>query len=386
MAKVVIVSNELPPYRIPLFERLASVPDIGFQAIFCTMREPNRNWEIPPLRFDHVFLKENIVEKNGRYIHNNVQVISALKRFGPDAVITCGFNPTHLYAFVYAMAKGLPHICMTDGTLQSEKGLSRLHRIVRRLVYARTRAFIYASDGGHKLYESYGVDPERCFKSCLCVDNASFASPLGAQAEKRFDFVFCGRIAPVKNPMFALRVAIETAQKLNRKTSILFIGTGEEKDSVSAEAARNADDVNVAFQGFRLHAELPALYQSGRLFLLPTLWDPWGVVVNEACAAGLPAIVSPHCGAAHELVRDGENGFVCDIDAGLWAQRAALLLSNPDLYADFSRRSLSMVGDYNYDRAASGIVRACRMSLRSGRSGVSSSASPAPRQPRGEAE
>lgn len=362
MLKAAIVSNELPPYRVPMFERLAEVQDISFQNIFCTKREPNRHWELPPLKFDHLFLKDNFIERNGRYIHNNPDVVRALKRFAPDVVITCGFNPTHLYAFAYAVFSGLPHVAMTDGSLQSEQGLSNVHRRIRRIVYGRTKAYIYASDGGLSLYESYGIEPRRCFKSCLCVDNTAFSNEERPQ-EKKFDFIFCGRIDKVKNPFFALRVAIESARRLHRQTSILFVGTGTEEERLKAEAANNPDLVSVSFQGFTLHSNLPSLYHSARLFLFPTQWDPWGVVVNEACAAGVPPIVSPYCGAAGELVHDGECGFVCGFNENLWADKAALLLTQAAVYKEFSRRAVARVRDYSYDNAATGIASACRLAL-----------------------
>lgn len=335
------------------------------RVIFCARREPNRQWDLPPLDFDHTFLRERIARVKGRYIHNNPDVISALKRFAPEVVVTDGFNPTQLYAFGYAFVKRVPHVSLTDGTYLSEQTLSRVHRMVRRYVYARSGAFISASMGGQRLYESYGISPGRCFKSCLCVDNDRFAPPPGS-AEKHYDFVFSGRMEPVKNPLFALEVALETARRLERKVSILFLGAGSEEERVRIAASGVSNLVRMHFHGFAMQKELPVLYQSSRLFLFPTLWDPWGVVANEACAAGLPVIVSPHAGVAGELVLDGENGFVCELDVKLWAERAASLLTQQDLWESSSRRSLALVREYTFDNAAAGLVDACRFALSAG--------------------
>jgi glycosyltransferase involved in cell wall biosynthesis len=161
-----------------------------------------------------------------------------------------------------------------------------------------------------------------------------------------------------------LGVAAETAKRLGRRTSILFVGAGTLENSIRAAAALHEPLVDTVIHGFAAQRELPDLYRSARIFLFPTVWDPWGVVANEACAAGLPVIVSPEAGVAGELVRDGENGFVCSLDPELWAQRATMLLARPALHEDFSRRSLRLVGDYSYDNAAAGLVEACRFSLR----------------------
>ncbi|RJG06091.1 glycosyltransferase [Noviherbaspirillum cavernae] len=338
------------------------MPDVILHAIFCAEREPNRLWDLPSLGFNHTFLREHFISVRGRYIHYNLDVISSLKKFAPDVVVTAGFNPTHLYAFGYAQMRGWGHVPMTDGTDASELSLSKVHRSVRRFVYARSGAFVSASEGGQRLYRSYGIPEDHCFKSCLCIDNDAF-SPRLQKKEKPFDFLFCGRIESVKNPLFALQVAAEVAKRLGRKTSMLFVGSGSEEDRVKQAAAELSSLVSVEFKGFAAQRELPSLYGAARIFLFPTQWDPWGVVVNEACASGLPVISSPHAGVTGELVRDCENGFICDLDVNVWADRAVILLTQEHVWNDFSRRSLALVGGYTYDSAARGLVEACRYSV-----------------------
>lgn len=363
MLKIVVVTNEPPPYRVPIFNRIARVPGIEFQVIFCCRREPNRLWNLPPMDFDHVFLRERITTVNGRYIHNNPDVIGKLQKFSPNVVVTDGFNPTYLYAFAYAYFKGILHIPMTDGTYSSEQALSRIHKSVRRFIYKRSAAFLSASHGGQTLYESYGVPSELCYRSHLCIDNEAFTPRADQIIEKQYDFIFCGRMEPGKSPLFALNVALDVARKLQRQIRILFVGSGSQEENVQRAAAFQPDLVDAHFHGFAKQQELPALYQSARIFLFPTVADVWGVVANEACAAGLPVIVTPHAGVAGELVLDGENGYVCDIDVNLWSDRAIALLTQADMYRRFSDRSLSLVAQYSFDNAASGLLDACRRAI-----------------------
>ncbi|HYD97608.1 MAG TPA: glycosyltransferase family 4 protein [Noviherbaspirillum sp.] len=373
MTRLAIVTNEPPPYRIPVFNRVGRMPGITLQVIFCTRREPNRHWDLPPFEFDHCFLRERVSTVKGRYIHNNPDVVLALRRFAPDVIVNDGLNPTQLYAFGYAWMRGIPHVPLTDGTLQSESRLTRAHRMVRRIVYSRSAAFLSASMGGQHLFESYGVAPERCFKSYLCIDNEAYQRTPDSDSP-RFDFIFCSRIVPEKGPMFALEVARATARRLNRKVRILFAGSGDDEARVREAAARMADTVDAHFHGFAMQKELPGLYRSARIFLFPTHADVWGVVTNEACAAGLPVIVSPHAGVAGELVINGENGFVCTLEADLWAEHAAALLSRQEMWENFSRRSVAIVKKYTFDNAAQGVVDACRCALASGEHGKISEA------------
>ncbi|MDQ9169712.1 glycosyltransferase family 4 protein [Oxalobacteraceae bacterium R-40] len=358
MIKVALIANEPPPYRIPIFNRLAALSNFSLQVLFCCRREPNRHWNYPAFEFDHVFLREHISEVNGRYIHNNPDVFGRLREFSPDVVVTNGFNPTHLYAFSYAAVRKTGYVVMTDGTAKSERRLSIVHRMIRRLVYARADAYVYASLGGKELYADYNIAADRCFQSHLCVNNDTFKATIG-QVPKRFDFIVSGRIDPIKNPFFALAVAKEVAGRLNRKVRILFVGAGGLSDDLKRAAHLEADLVEAHFHGFAKQEELPSLYQSAWILLFPSLWDPWGVVANEACASGVPVIVSPHAGAAGELIIDKLNGFICELDVNLWAEHAVSLLTKPPLWQDFSQRSLSAAEAYNFDTAASGLADAC---------------------------
>jgi len=361
MPKIVIIASKVTPYRVPVFQKMSRMRDIDLHVLFCSEREPNRLWELPALDFSHAFLRERYYSIAGRYIHVNPDVISHLKKFSPDVVVTTGFQPTQLCAFGYARLKGWSHVPMTDGTADSERGLSAAHRFIRRFVYARSNAFVSASGGGERLYANYGISPEHRFRSCLCIDNEAFTPPAQAE-EKRFDFLFSGRIEEVKNPLFALDIAKETAKRLGRKTSILFVGSGSEEASVREAAAQASDLVTTSFNGFAAQHELPALYRSCRMFLFPTRWDPWGVVLNEACAAGLPILCSPHSGAAGELIRHQENGFISDLDIEQWTAHATALLADPVLMQRFAHRSLALAAEYTYDQAAEGLAEACRHS------------------------
>ena len=356
--KVALVTNIPAPYRVPVYELLAGIEGIELCALFCSGREPDRAWNLGAFRFPHVVLQGRVWQWRGRYIHANLDVWNALHRFGPDMVITTGFNPTHLLAFAYARLRRLPHIAMTDGTAQSEARLGPVHRWVRRGVYPRTAAFVGASEGSFALYRGYGLAPNAMFKSHLCARNESFrATPLD---QREFDFIFCGRFVAGKLPLFALQVAAATSALIGRRVRMLFVGSGELDALVRSDASRVESSVQATFAGFARQEELPALYGRARVLLFPTSGDTWGVVANEACAAGLPVIVSPEAGVAGELVRNGENGHVLPLSVAPWAAAAASLLLDTQQWQGMSARSLELVRAYTYRNAAAGLLAAVR--------------------------
>jgi glycosyltransferase involved in cell wall biosynthesis len=368
MPKLALVVNEPPPYRIPIFNRLAAFDHIDLKVFFFCHHEPNRFWNCPEMKFDHEFLRENIYTVNGRYIHNNPDVVLALNRFDPDVVIGNGFNPTHLYAMLWTMLRRRTYVPMTDGTQQSEISLSKIHRWIRQFTYSRGLAFIAASQGGMALYQSYGVRRDRCYQSSLCTDNARFqAAP--AIEPKRWDFIFCGRLEPAKSPDFSLDVAVRCSQRLGRRVSILLVGSGSMESELKQKAQQLNRHIDVHFAGFAKQEELPGLYQSAKIFLFPTKADVWGVVANEACAAGLPVLITPYAGAAGELIIDGKNGFIRELDADAWSDCAIRLLQNEKRREAFGKHSQLLVKPYDFDAAARGILEATMAAYGSQRDG-----------------
>jgi glycosyltransferase involved in cell wall biosynthesis len=143
-----------------------------------------------------------------------------------------------------------------------------------------------------------------------------------AGRERDIDLLFSGRLVAVKNAGFALQMAQGVAQQLARPVRLALLGSGPLEAELRAQAATLAPQVDVLFAGHVAQSEIPAWFQRARLFVFPTRWDPWGVVANEACLAGVPVLVSPFAGVAGELVRDGINGRVLPLELPAWVQTA----------------------------------------------------------------
>lgn len=362
--KVAIVTNIPAPYRIPIYNLLARDPSIDLTVFFCAEREPDRQWKLPEFEFRSIMLRQRILSYRSRYIHTNPDIWRQLRALAPDVIVTTGFNPTHLLAYLYTrLHRGCVHIAMTDGTLASEASLGRAHRIVRRWVFGGTRAFIGAAEGSLALYRSYGVAEGLLFRSCLCIDNRAFDRSLGMP--KQYDLIFCGRMVTVKNPLFALDVARSVAQRLGRRVSICYVGSGDLEGAIR-DAAAAQTEVDVALLGHANQQQLPERYGASRVLVFPTSWDPWGVIANEAGAAGLPVVTTPAAGSAGELVQYGRNGYVLPLDLTQWTDALVALLSDDALYAAMSREARVLVEPFNFENAARGIRDAVRRALPSG--------------------
>jgi glycosyltransferase involved in cell wall biosynthesis len=356
LRRVALVTNIPAPYRLPVYEIVAAHQGIDLCVFYCSGREPDREWDLQSTKFKQVFLEEKFITYRNKFIHCNPDVWAALRSYRPTVIVTTGFGPTFLLAFLYAKLNGLKHIPMTDGTDVTEATLSMWHRLVRRVVYRGSSAFIGASQGSFRLYASYGLDRRKTFQSHLCSNNDRYF--LTEPETKRFDFVFSARFVAAKNPLFAMDVAMHVAKRLGRRTRLLLLGSGEEMAAMRAKADEIQACVEVEFAGFVKQAQLPAFYASARILLFPTQLDTWGVVANEACAAGVPVLVTPMAGVAHELVIHGENGYVLPLDLAAWTEACMQLLTDASLYDRFSAASRLRVKDYTYQHAAEGICAA----------------------------
>ena len=111
--------------------------------------------------------------------------------------------------------------------------------------------------------------------------------------------------------------------------------------------------------GFRNQSELPALYDLCDVFALPSRFEPWGLVVNEAMNAGRPVIVSDRVGAAADLVEDGVNGFVYPSgDLGALASRLYEIFESPALRARMGERCLERITSWDFEADRRGLVEA----------------------------
>jgi hypothetical protein len=170
MNRTVLITNIPAPYREKIHEQIFQHTNGNYHVIYCAKTEANREWKFRLGKYDKTILSRT----NKNSIHNNFSVVSHLRRLDPQVVILMGFFPTMLYSFLWCLFKRRKVIVFTDGTINSESHLTIIHRLVRKVVFLKTEAFIGPSLGAAALYRSYGVDSARFFRTYLAVDNKRF--------------------------------------------------------------------------------------------------------------------------------------------------------------------------------------------------------------------
>jgi len=348
--KIAIVTNIPTPYRNPVYSIVDKQDSIESLVFFCSRSEPNRKWQNLNIQFNHKFLSN----KTDRFIHYNWNIYKELSKFKPDVIITSGFNPTMLLAWLWSLLNGKRHIPFLDSNLESESKLGYLHKLTRKIVFRTSSAFIGASNKTLDLYRSYNVKETALFKSCLTIDNKMFEKK--QDIKRKFDLLFCGQFIEGKNPIFFCKLAIRLKEKIPN-INLLLIGDGPLKEKCISELKNN--DVSFTDAGFVQHTSLPKLYQTSKILIFPTSKDAWGLVANEALASGVPVLVSKVAGVAEELVIDNYNGYVfTELNLEKWHKKALCVLTDNELREQFSNNAKESVQAYSFKAAAEGILKA----------------------------
>ncbi len=232
----------------------------------------------------------------------------------------------------------------------------------------------------HREYLSVlGLDKTSISLGYDVVDNAYFA--LGAEAarrdaaSKRVEFALperfmlaSARFVPEKN-LDGLLASYAKFRQLRpaSNTGLVFLGDGERRPQLE-DLIRCLNLNNfVKIAGFRQYQDLPTFFGLADALIHVSRVEPWGLVVNEAMAAGLPVVVSRECGCASTLVEDNKNGFVVPFDdCDSIADRIAALDDSPIRRAAMGVRSLEIISRWSPERFAAGAMDAVTFAIEHG--------------------
>jgi glycosyltransferase involved in cell wall biosynthesis len=191
------------------------------------------------------------------------------------------------------------------------------------------RKFKGALVGGdaHAAYAAeLGLPRDRIFKGYDAVDNAHFAREAQYAREHEAEvraafpkmparpfFMAAFRLMARKNALALLDAYVQYRQQCPHDPwDLVICGNGEQRDALVQVIQSHGLSDHVHLVGFLTYHEVGKWYGLAKAFIHPALKEQWGLVVNEACAAGLPVLCSRTVGAAAELVQDGRNGYLFD--------------------------------------------------------------------------
>lgn len=245
----------------------------------------------------------------------------ALDELQPDAIAINGYGIADGRAcLLWCQRNQRPAILMSE-SWSGDAPRSAWREWLKSWIIRQFDAALVGGSRQAEYIESLGIPRGRIFTGYDVIDNDYFAAGARAARENADPlraklglpdnyFLSCGRFVPEKNLGRLLEAYAEYHRELGADAyDLVLCGDGPERPSLEVLARKWGLHDQVRFVGFVQYADMPALYGLARALVHVSLVEPWGLVVNEAMAAGLPVLVSECCGCASDLVREGVNGF-----------------------------------------------------------------------------
>jgi glycosyltransferase involved in cell wall biosynthesis len=146
--------------------------------------------------------------------------------------------------------------------------------------------------------------------------------------------------------------------KTEPRPYLLFVGDGETREALERRASRLGWS-SIKFLGFQNQTELPRYYDLCDVFVLPSVREPWGLVVNEVMNAGRAVIVSDQVGCGQDLVEDGANGYVFEAQNVEDLHRVLrTVTADPERSRTMGQKSLEIIDKWSFEEDVVGLRKA----------------------------
>lgn len=378
--KLVILTEIIAPYRIPVFNALARRPEIDLQVIFLSENDPTRRqWRVykDEISFTYEVLP-SWRQRLGQYnVLINRGVHSALNRAQPDIVLCGGYNYLASWAVAHwARIHRVPLLLWSESTAFDLRRRYQVVEFMKMRFLKMCSGFVVPGASSLNYLKALGIEEQLIFTAPNAVDTSLFSNL--AEGVRRDEslarsrhglppryFLYVGRMVRAKGVFDLLDAYSQLEPDLRSKVGLVFVGDGTERRRL-IERASKITHGTIQFPGFVHRDQLPEIYALADGLILPTYSDVWGLVANEAMACNLPVIVTSVAGCALDLVENEWNGFVVPP-----RDPSRLAASMENLAADSGRRqemgcrSRQRIDGYSPAAWAEGMVDAVQ-SVRAG--------------------
>ena len=372
---MVLITELIAPYRIPVFNALARREEIELHVIFLSRTDSSqRQWRVyeDEIQFSYEVLrcwrrrvgKFNVLLNRG--------LAESLRRFAPDVIVCGGYNYVSSWqALRWAKRHSVPFVLWSESTGNDSRNKHAPMEFLKAKFVGSCDGFVVPGQSARDYLLSLGVKSEEISIAPNAVDTALFASAGAAVRQNETQlraqlalperyFLFVGRLVTGKGVLDLLDAYARLSPTLREQVGLVFAGEG----SMRAELESRARDIHpgrVHFAGFVHRDELAAYYALAECFVFPTRTDTWGLVVNEAMACGLPIICTRVAGCAADLVQ--ENGQLVSVANIAELSRAMEeIATQSEVRLRMGEDSRQRIAGYSPERCAAGLSLAATVS------------------------
>lgn len=353
---------EIPtPYRSPLLERIRNQSDIDLSVLYCASIDPIRHWgESEFLAGGEILPGTSAGGSSGGINWKfNPKVWKRLSQISPDVVALGGYaHPTMQIAMSWAKVHRRPYVILSETHDLQPRPMWR--KIVKAPVAGTwirgAKAFLPTGTPQMDYLERRGGSRDAMFPFPNAPDMEAIATecknlfPTRQEVRSRLGlsgstFLYLGRLVRAKGVDVLIR-AFSAARSQVDDASLLIAGDGPLRTELEREASQTK---GVRFTGAYDPSTLTELLVAADVFVLPSVYEPWGVVVMEALAAGLPVIVSDRVGSSRDLVIQEETGWIFPAGDATELATRMLLATDDDKRKRMGEAGRSLVSRWGYD-------------------------------------
>lgn len=367
--RLVLLTEIIAPYRIPVFNALAKCDGIDLHVIFLAENDPSlRQWQIykNEIQFPYRVLRSWRKRIGTHNVLVNSGLGSALEDAKPEVIVCGGYNYlASWYGLFWARHKRIPFLAWVESTANDRRSRNPAVEFLKRRFLRSCSGVVVPGKSSFEYIRCNSVSEDKITTAPNAVDTELFACRAAAARKEaiarrralglplRF-FLYVGRLVAEKGVFELLRAYGTLSAESNTQVGLVIVGDGPAR----AELMRRAPG-GVLFKGFVQRDDLSSYYGLAEVFVFPTHTDTWGLVVNEAMACALPIIASKAAGCVADLVENGWNGRVVppqNVEELALAMTA--LAQDEQLRVTMGQHSSERIKAYSPQACAAGIARA----------------------------
>jgi len=373
--RLVLITEIIAPYRIPVLNALAQIGDIDLEVIFLSETDPSlRQWNIykDEIRFRYQVLPSFRCRIGKSNVLLNRGLAGALAKTNPNVVLCGGYNYVAAWqALLWAQNQRVPFLLWLESTAADQRRNFALIESLKRYFVARCRGFVVPGKASAEYLGKLKVSSQAIFRAPNAIDNAFFfdqadharqdtATLRHKLALPNRYFLFVGRLVRAKGVFDLVEAYAKLDASVRRTLGLVFVGGGPSESELRKRASQIPDG-QICFAGFVQKDGLVPYYVLADALVFPTHSDTWGFVVNEAMACRLPVIASSVAGCVADLVEDGWNGRVVPPRRpAAWAEVMTEFAKSGQQLKQMAEHGRQRIREYSPEACANGIAEAVR--------------------------
>jgi glycosyltransferase involved in cell wall biosynthesis len=346
LPRVTYWNNQAAPYFVRRMNRLHDRGNVAVEAWFSELRASDRDWRVEPAAWR---FPARVLPSGRRRV---VRAAAMLLRSRPDVFVTLYEDAAFAAVALLAKVWRIPVAIHAMRTFPTWRGRSLSREVAKHGLFRMVDAVQVPGMDSKRYAVGYGAAEEGVVAIHEEIDLSfwTYEAPR-PNGRRGCTFLYVGRLWRGKG-VESLLDAQRSLVFEGVPCSLVVVGAGEDEEALRAHAS---DVPGVEFVGFEEGEALRARYRSADAFVFPTLGDPYGYVVQEAMACGLPVISTTAAGDIRDRVVDGETGFLVPPgDAAALARRMRLVATDPVLRAQLGERGRARIEHWTTDNWAQG--------------------------------